>query len=175
MSTTDRDCVKQCLNGHPEAFLNLVERYHPALLSFLTGKLGNWEQAEEAAQETLVRAFFGLKQLNQPESFFSWLLGIGQRVVQEEWRRIQRQRNSTEISVEHHGRSELLGDMDLKRAITELPALYREVILLRYYSGKSCAEVAEQLGVSVGTITMRLSRAHRKLREILDCKSENWR
>ena len=62
MCENDRDCIEKCLNSHPEAFRHLVTRYQSALVPFLVGKLGSIEQAEEAAQETFVRAYFDLAQ-----------------------------------------------------------------------------------------------------------------
>ena len=58
-------------------------------------------------------------------------------------------------------------DTALDQAVRGLPEIYRQVVLLRYYGGLSCAEVGRELGVSVGTVTMRLSRAYRMLRECL--------
>ena len=52
-------------------------------------------------------------------------------------------------------------------AVAELPEPYRQVILLRYYSGNSCAQVAEELGLPIGTVTKQLSRASGLLREAL--------
>jgi RNA polymerase sigma-70 factor, ECF subfamily len=76
MSENDKDCIERCLDSYPEAFRHLVTRYQSALVPFLVGKLGSVEQAEEAAQETFVRAYFDLARLKKPESFFPWLLGI---------------------------------------------------------------------------------------------------
>ena len=49
----DRECIARCLNGSPDSFRDLVERYQSPLLSYLAGILGNWDGAEEAAQETV--------------------------------------------------------------------------------------------------------------------------
>ena len=58
-------------------------------------------------------------------------------------------------------------DYDLEKAVAELAEPYRQVILLRYYGGMSCAEVAERLGMPLGTATKTLSRAYAMLRESL--------
>ena len=70
MSDTDKYYVERCLDGHPDDFRFLVRRYQKALLAYLAGKLYNLEMAEEAAQESLVRAYFKMEKLNKPESFF---------------------------------------------------------------------------------------------------------
>ena len=55
----------------------------------------------------------------------------------------------------------------MTEAVTRLPDTYRQVILLRFYGGRSCAEISQNLGVPLGTITKRLSRAYTLLRERL--------
>ena len=163
MSQSDRECVERCLDGHPEAFEQLVERYQASVLSYLTGRLGDVRQAEEATQEALVRSYFALAKLKNPESFLSWLFGIADRVAKEQWRN---QRRASEIArtpppLRQRSTSH---DYELQRAVTELAAPYRDVVLLRYFGGMSCAEVAERLGIALGTVTSRLSRAYTMLR-----------
>ena len=56
---------------------------------------------------------------------------------------------------------------EVTRAVGELPEIYRQVVLLRYYAGLSCAEISRDLEVPLGTATKRLSRAYSLLREYL--------
>ena len=83
MCRADKKCVELCLDGHPEAFQKLVDRYQAPLLSYLTTRLGDETRAKEAAQEAFVRSYFGLKTLKKPASFSSSLFGIGERVAGE--------------------------------------------------------------------------------------------
>ena len=161
--------VERCLDGHPDEFRHLVRRYQPVLLAHLAGKLGRREQAEEAAQETLVRAYFNMGKLKKPESFLAWLLGIADLVAKEQQRKelIRRQRESARASVEETPEPELSQDYGLEAAIATLPEAYRTVILLRYYGGLSCAGIAERLDMPLGTVTKTLSRAYALLRESL--------
>ena len=76
----------------------LVDRYQKPLFSFLASRVGNSPQAEEAAQESFVRAFLSLKKLRKPESFYSWLLGIAGRVVKEQFRSEVRRRQDPEVA-----------------------------------------------------------------------------
>ena len=146
---------------------SLVRRYQVRLIRYLTGRLGNEEEAVEAAQEAVVRAYCTLKNLKKPESFYSWLLGIAGRVAKETRREDGRYRQIASLSSEPAVEPVADSDETLDRAVADLPEIYREVILLRYYGGLSCAEVACKLGTPVGTITMRLSRAYALLRERL--------
>ena len=84
MSETDKYYIERCLDGHPDDFRYIVRRYQAVLLAHLAGKLGNKDKAEEAAQKSLVRAYFNMNKLRRPGSFFSWLLGIADRVAKEQ-------------------------------------------------------------------------------------------
>jgi RNA polymerase sigma-70 factor (ECF subfamily) len=166
MNLTDREYVERCRDGHSEDFGLLVDRYQKPLFSYLAGRLGNHLQAEEAAQESFVRAFLSLKKLRKPESFYSWLLGIAGRVALEQFRvqeRHRRDREATEAMMADAADSP--EDYPLEEAIAALPESYRQVILLRYYERLSCQEVATRLGLPLGTVTKTLSRAYALLRQ----------
>jgi len=169
MMENDRYYVQRCLDGHPDDFRHLVRRYQPVLLAHLAGKLGSRDRAEEAAQETLVRAYFKMDTLRKPESFFAWLLGIADLVAKEQHRNemIRRQRESVRARAEGAPEPELSQDFSLEAAVATLPEAYRTVILLRYYGGLSCAGIAAQLDMPLGTVTKTLSRAYGLLRDSL--------
>ncbi|MHC4665104.1 MAG: RNA polymerase sigma factor [Planctomycetota bacterium] len=173
MAASDRCYIERCLDGHPDDFRHLVRRYQAVLLAHLAGQLGGRDEAEEAAQETLVRAYFGLGKLRNRESFFSWLLGIANRVVKEQQRSEQRRRQIAETLSEKGPDPELSQDYALERAIAGLAPSYRQVVLLRYYGGRSCSEVADQLGMPLGTVTKNLSRAYAMLRDSLQRRDES--
>jgi RNA polymerase sigma factor (sigma-70 family) len=167
MTQSDLDCVKQCLNGHPNQFRLLVQRYQAAVLAYLTGQLGSRDRAEEAAQETFVRAYFNLTKLHKPEKFYSWLIGTAHRVAQEHQRNHQKHDQVVRQMMNRKPEAELSENYALERAIGQLPENHRELILLRYYSGLSCRDVAERLATPLGTVTKRLSQAYVMLREFL--------
>lgn len=171
MSLADRQCVQSCLDGHPEAFRQLVERYQAPLMRCLWGRLRNADEAAEAAQETFVRAYFALPGLRNPEAFFSWLVGISHRVAQEACRAAKRRRTAAPEQFEEATKADETpagADPALGEAVARLPDAYREVILLRFYGGLSCQQIGRELNVPVGTVTKRLSRAYALLRESLN-------
>jgi RNA polymerase sigma-70 factor (ECF subfamily) len=173
MGVTDECYIERCLDGHPDDFRYLVRRYQAVLLAHLAGQLGNRDNAEEAAQETFVRAYFGLEKLRKRESFFSWLLGIANRVAKEQQRSEQRRRRIGDVLSEAVAKPELSQDYALERAIAALPESHRQVVLLRYYGNCACSQVAEQLNIPLGTVTKTLSRAYAMLRESLQQQDEN--
>ena len=171
MDLTDKENVERCRDGHPEDFGRLVDRYQKPLFSFLASRVGNFSQAEEAAQESFVRAFLSLKKLRKPESFYSWLLGIAGRVAKEQFRsQLRRRQNDEAAQTLLTGAAGRQEDYPLEEAIAVLPENHRQVILLRYYEGLSCQEVATRLGLPLGTVTKTLSRAYLLLRQDLQAR-----
>jgi len=162
--------ITRCLDGHPDDFRHLFRRYQPVLLAHLAGRLGSRDRAEDAAQETLVRAYFKMDTLREPLKFFSWLLGIADRVAKEQQRSysVRSLRESVQGISERTPHLELSEGLGLEAAVAGLPEPYRQVILLRYYGYLSCAQVAQQLDAPLGTVTKTLSRAYALLRASLE-------
>ena len=174
MTETDTYYIERCLDGHPDDFRYIVRRYQAVLLAHLAGKLGNKDRAEEAAQESLVRAYFNMNKLQKPESFFPWLLGIADRVAKEHQRKrlIRRQSEAIRSFSQEAPAAEFSQDYALEAAVAELPPGYRKVILLRYYGEHSCNQIAQRLDMPLGTVTKTLSRAYAMLRKSLQQKEE---
>jgi|SRR5579862_4303540 len=168
MDLTDKQYVERCRDGHPEDFGSLVDRYQKPLFSFLLSRVRNSQQAEEAAQESFVRAFVSLTKLRKPESFYSWLLGIAGRVAKEQFRFESRHRHDDEtMATLATNATDHNEDYAVEEAIAALPESHRQVILLRYYEGLSCQESAIRLNLPLGTVTKTLSRAYALLRQEL--------
>ena len=170
MPSPDEQCVRSCLDGQPAVYRQLVERYQSPLRRYLYARLASVEEATEAAQETFVRAYFALPKLRKPASFFSWLLGIAERVAQETRRATRRSRRVAWEQVEATKlacKQDVCTETVVTEAVARLPDVYREVILLRFYGGLSCAEISRDLEVPLGTVTKRLSRAYGLLRQAL--------
>lgn len=173
MTESDSFYIERCLDGHPDDFRHLVRRYQSALVEGLTYRLKNRTQAEETAQEAFVRAWFSLSKLKKPDSFFSWLMGIAHRVAMEFQRKeksLLRQNDRISISPTTLS-AERPPDVDLDRAMADLPDAYRDIILLKFYSGQSCKQIAESLDIPLGTATKMLSRAYAMLRQSLEKES----
>ena len=171
MNLTDKEYVERCRDGHPEDFSSLVDRYQKPLFSYLAGRTRGERDAEEAVQESFVRAFLSLKKLRKPESFYSWLLGIAGRIAKEQFRALaHRQRDEEAAETMMVDANDSVEDYPLEEAIAVLPETYRRVILLRYYEGLSCQELATRLDMPLGTVTKTLSRAYALLRQELETR-----
>jgi RNA polymerase sigma-70 factor (ECF subfamily) len=129
----------------------------------------SFDDAQDVAQEALVKAFRTLSQLADPNRFGAWLHAITRNECRM-WRRSRRDlapiqgdavlaQTARDEWARHEARSEVI------RAVASLPDDSRLVVSLRYLSGLSCDEISATLGVPLTTVEGRLSRARRKLRE----------
>jgi RNA polymerase sigma-70 factor, ECF subfamily len=174
----ERELVEMILAGNVEAFEPLVVPYRRLLLSLASRLTGNMEDAGEAAQEALLRAFRYLRKYDPERSFRNWLLGI----LVNEARKIRAARKpgtaeprqnpeggepaSNEISPdERYARNEIR--TQLMECLDVLSPLEKEVFLLRDVEEIPVRETAGILGTSSISIRVHLSRARRKMREAI--------
>ncbi len=171
LELTDGQCVQRSRDENPEDFRLLVERYQRPLFAYISGRLENASEAEEIAQESFVRAFTSLKKLRQPDSFYAWLLGIAGRVLKEYFRAARRYvRDEAAAETIFADEQRATQDYPLEEAIAALPEAYRRLILLRYFEGLSCQQIATRLDLPLGTVTKYLSRAYLILRQELTAR-----
>jgi RNA polymerase sigma-70 factor (ECF subfamily) len=140
-------------------------------LGYLAGQLGRSDLAEEALQEVFVRCYFGLSSLEKPESFFAWMLGVANRVAKEQVRTEQKERETAEKLAQMPIQTDKGRDWPLAKTVAKLDDFSKQLILLRYYGGHSCKDVAAILNIPIGTVTKSLSRAFIKLREMLESQA----
>jgi len=167
MPENDGFYIQRCLDGHPDDFRHLVRRYKGPLLGHLAGLLQRNDLAEEALQEVFVRCYFGLATLEKQSSFFAWMLGVASRVAKEMFRIEQKQKQAAEKLAQMPSQSSSARDWPLAKTIAKLDDFYQQLILLRYYGGHSCKDVAAILNIPIGTVTKSLSRAYTQLREMM--------
>lgn len=183
MSTDDHQLIQQCLNGDPNAFGTLVERYQDRLYSTVYRLLNNAEDAQDVVQEAFVHAYQSLYNFKGSSQFFTWLyrIAINTAISHKRKRRIvisiDAARNG-EPSPEPEDGSELTRPSHaleleeeaqrVQRALAQLSPEHRAVLVLKDMEGQKYEEMAEILEVPVGTIRSRLHRARIEMREILE-------
>jgi RNA polymerase sigma-70 factor, ECF subfamily len=180
---TDAELVDWVLKGKHERYSELVRRYKSLVTTYCYSRVSQRETAEDLAQETFVRGFQALIRLKNPSAFSGWLLSIAHNVCIDHLRN-----KSRTVPLEVHGTKDSQGEIVLENpreravfqdmadeetrtrileAINALGEEYRVTLVLRHVNNMSCEEIAETLNLSLGTVTSRLSRAHRLLRERL--------
>lgn len=158
----DAELVRRAQLGSAAAFEALVVRYGARLHRYLRVELRHESDAHDALQESLTAAWRGLPGLRRADRFWPWLIGIASHKAAD----IQRKRGrSVEAEAGVTQDDDLL--LETREALSALPAQQREALLLRYLLGLTEEEAAAALGVRVGTIKSRCSRARRALLEEL--------
>ncbi|GEA16847.1 MAG: polymerase sigma-70 factor, subfamily [Moorella sp. (in: firmicutes)] len=188
----DEELLARSQKGDMEAFTLLVERYQKMLYTIAYRFLGNAEDAGDAAQEALVRAFKNLPGFRGQCSFKTWLQHIIANVCRDALRRLSRRPTlSLEGLQETEGvpwelatwggvpsPEEIFlareGEDYIHKLIQVLTPEYRMVIIMRDLQGFSYGEIATILGCSVGTVKSRLSRARQFLRQHLIKEREHF-
>jgi RNA polymerase sigma-70 factor (ECF subfamily) len=154
----------QARAGSRAAFDQLVVRFRPQLVAFLARRLSDAADAEDAAQEALVRAYDHLEQYDAARPFATWLFAIGKNVAANHAiarnRREARHRNGAPVAA---GAAEAPGSDLWRRAQAVLtPDAYR-MLWLRYARGLTVREIAAELDRSSVAVKVMLFRARRRL------------
>jgi RNA polymerase sigma-70 factor, ECF subfamily len=159
----------------------LFHQYHDALVRYLTRRLGDRDWAEEVAQETFLRAM----RQDSIQSERSWLFAVATNLVRDEARKDSRRRRHLEL-LREESRDDVMAPEPssleraqeaaiARRAVDALAERDRLALLMRE-EGLNYDEIAEALGMSVGSIGTTLSRARRRLAEAYEAiQQENSR
>ena len=167
-----RALVEAAQRGDHDAFEALAIGAGDRLFAIARLILRNIPAAEDAVQETLVHAWRDLPRLRDPDRFDAWLHRLLINACNDQGR--LRRRWSTEISVVHveptsDDATEAMADRDqLERGFRRLKPEQRAAVVLHFYLGLSAAEVAETLGVPLGTAKSRIHYATETLRAALE-------
>jgi RNA polymerase sigma-70 factor (ECF subfamily) len=166
--------LQRAVAGDSAAFAQIVCRYERRVLTLAWRLLGSLEDAEDAAQETFLRAFKYLHRYDTAKPIGAWLVGITVNVCRDVGRNRQRRSAITEDSfmtvVPADPYSELALEQQrqlLRIALASLPEKERAAVVLRDLDGLSTAEVAEALGSSQATVRSQISSARVKIRKAI--------
>jgi RNA polymerase sigma-70 factor, ECF subfamily len=169
----DQALVAAALGGRPEAFGTLVERYDRAVYHLAYRTLRDQEEARDVAQEAFFKAYRSLRTFKPGSKFSTWIFAITYHACCD--RLARRKRYSNEELPERADpgagpeQEAIAGDeaRRLRAAIEALPEKYRTVITLYHLQGRQYDEIAEVLGMPMGTVKTHLFRAKEQLRRLL--------
>jgi RNA polymerase sigma-70 factor (ECF subfamily) len=167
------DLVERARKGDHDAFAELAGAAIFRLDAAARLILRNPDQAKDAVQETLVRAWRDLPTLRSPERFDAWLHRLLFRACIDETRRLRRHRFDVELTPidisSVADESSTTADRDqLERGFRRLEPEARALIVLHHYLDLPLPEVAIALGIPLGTAKSRLHRALQSMRAVLD-------
>jgi len=179
MQAQERAWAAAAQKGDQTAFMHIVDAYQRPVYNLCYRMLGDPTEAEDAAQETFLRAYTKLDSYQQTRKFSSWLLSIASHYCIDRLRRRRFQMVSwddlppwrwlpdTEPQPEEvtltRERQAALRDL-----LAELPADYRAAIVLRYWHDMSYDEIADTLDTTVSAIKSRLFRARQMMATVAE-------
>jgi RNA polymerase sigma-70 factor (ECF subfamily) len=150
----------------------LLDTHHQSVFRYAYRLTGCSASAEDIAQEVFLRAFRSIHQLRDDRAERGWLLVITRNEFNRWCRKSQSTCSldaSTAEIAETESNSPQLDDGEwVQRAIAELPAEFRIVLLMFYFEELSYAEIARQLDIPLGTVMSRLSRGKSHLKTALE-------
>lgn len=177
---TDAAIVRRVLAGDTPAYATIVQRYYERCTRYALRVVGNREDAEEAVQDTLVRAFRSLDRYEERGQFSPWLFRILANQCRSAVARIaRRERNFPDVydgdavSSDRPNVDEQSAGIDepnverLDAALVQLPPDQREALALRFGESLSYDDMSAITGIGVSALKMRVSRATARLRALL--------
>lgn len=189
----DAECIRRILAGEKQLFHDLIRPCERAIYFLLFSLLRNEAEAEDAAQETVIKVYRNLHLFRGDSQFRTWVLSIARNEGLGRLRKGESRREDSldaltdeqggdytpafltswrEVPNEALERKEL-GDV-LRQAIEGLPLIYRNVVLLRDIEEMDVRETAAALGITEGAVKVRLHRARTLLQRDLAPKLKGF-
>jgi len=168
-SMSEAELITACLANDRLAQKNLYERYKRAMYTLAYRITNDFELANDALQEAFVKVFRNLDSFRGESTLGAWIKTI---VIRTALSKVRREPSFEPLENHHYRQSVDWGhriDTEyLEKAIQALPEGYRAVFVLIEVEGYSHKEVADMLGISVGTSKSQLFYAKKRLREMLE-------
>ena len=185
MTNEAKAVAKGLQRRDPEVLDRLIEQYQYRLFRYLVFITGEPQRAEDFFQETWIRVLERGHQFDGKSKFEAWLFAIARHLVID-WQRSKKPQSLDALTSPDEGAPmEFAGDdpsplhlvLDkeseaaVQASLSKLPALYREVLLLRFQEELALAEIASVLSVPISTVKSRLYRGMEALRLLLEGKA----
>lgn len=166
------ELIAQAKEGDHNAFASLMKAHEGGVRSICGRFAKNPDDAEDLVLDTFVEAYLNLRQLRRPESFGWWLRTIAINICRTWYR--QKKTEPVPVSAEPSDpETEVYLDDRLVLGIDRLSEAHRHILHLHYQAGLSYQEIADELGVPIGTVMSRMHRARNALKDIVEADEEN--
>ncbi|MBD5560059.1 MAG: sigma-70 family RNA polymerase sigma factor [Clostridia bacterium] len=171
----EHELIVRSQKGDATAFSLLIEAYDKRIYAIAFKFMRNDHDAQDAAQEAILKMFTNIGKFSFRSAFSTWMYRVTANTCLDLIRKRRTHEDIDEagnyiVSTDGEPMRETLNHElgeTIKRAILSLPEKYIPVIILKDVDGKKYEEIAQILGISVGTVKSRLSRGRDKLRTIL--------
>ena len=174
-SREDEWLVVRCQLGERPAFDELIQRWAEPLWKYVRRLAGDDSAAEDLTQDVWLRVLRGIGRLRDGSRLRPWLFGIARRVLMDRLRAQYATPAVSDVDVVDIPASDIsvtLADelATMEAELARLPVIEREVLTLFYLQELSLGEVAEVLGIPIGTVKSRLFRSRQLLRREIEAK-----
>lgn len=176
----DRDLVASAVEGHEGGFEELVRRYQRPISAYVYRMVGDYDAALDLTQEIFIKVYGSLARYRSEFKFSTWIYKIAHNCAVDHLRRnngreqslvmgsegdtyelpIESRRPTPEQESERRERR-----IEIEGVVRSLPAVYRELIILRHSQDLTYEEIVEVTGLPLGTVKNRLFRAREMMRQ----------
>jgi len=176
----DADLVRRVLAGDQGAFQHLIERYQVRLFALARHYTQSPVEVEDLVQDTFLKAYSRLESFKHQSSFFTWLYRIATNTILDSLKRRGRSPVQTvedpEMVGEPADRAVVRPDSGMENeeisritheVLQQLPDIFRVVLVMREFEDLAYQEIADMLGISIGTVESRLFRARARFKQKL--------
>jgi len=172
MCPDDADLVARFAAGDDLAVKTIYERFARPVLTVAMSALGRRDLADEVVQATMLKMWRAAGSFDTSKELAPWVYAIARRTAIDIYRREMRAPIPQVVAddsmvVEPLSFARTWEAWEVRQAIEKLPADERDVVQLGHLAGLSHREIADRLGVPVGTVKSRSARAHRRLASLL--------
>ncbi len=163
---SDENLVDASRTGDNGAYAALAKRYYKSVFIVCLGMLGNVHDAEDIAQETMLKGLLKIKDLRDPSQFGSWIIKIARNHCISF---IRGKKRASKVITQKSEPPEqtLIQYKSLQQAIEKLPQESRLPLVMYYFGSESVREVAEKLDLSCSAVYQRLKTATKELHKLL--------
>ena len=163
----EKALVDKAVGGDIESFGELCRRYYPAMAAIAYAVLSDHQLAEDAAQESFARALVNLRRLRNKSRFAPWLAAICRNIAKDMLAAKAKHISVEDLSYIAQKNNDDATNRMIRRAIEQLPATSKELIVLRYYNNLPHERIASILGTSPAAVNGKLARTKRKMARYL--------
>jgi len=163
---SDENVVQACKQGNTDSYKLLVKRHYRHVFALCLGVIGNVHDAEDIAQEVMLKGLVKIKKLSKGKQFEAWILQIAKNLCIDFLRRrkrikpvnLRQQMQAGQRNQEKH---------ELEQAVRRLPKELRLPLVMYYFDNKSAENIAEKLNISHSGVCQRIRDARKQLHKLL--------
>lgn len=171
--TSEKNLIKKAKRGSRAAFGKLIEQIQDQILYLVYDHLGNYEEAQDVAQDIFVNAFEKIKNFDEKANFKTWIYKISinkcidhlrkRKVMQNAHTKIESERLNFNIRPSEND----LWDDEFLKALNTLSENQNSALILKYFQNKTTKEISEIMECDINTVRIHLHRGIQKLKNQL--------